>query len=56
MHPYIVTELAKAHLAALRDEADEYRRGGPVRRLRRRRAERARTPRARVGAPAGSRG
>lgn len=57
MHPYLAEELAKAHMAALRDAADEFRRGGPIRRIRRRRAERqARTRRARIGAPADSRG
>lgn len=57
MHPYLVEELAKARMAALRDEADEYRRGGPIASIRRRRSERrARTVRARVGAPADSRG
>lgn len=57
MHPYLVEELARAHMAALRDAADEFRRGGPIRRARRRRAGRlARTPRARMTAPAGSRG
>lgn len=58
MHPFLVEELAKAHIAAMRDAADEFRRGGPVRRIRRRRARRAApAPKAaRIGAPAGSRG
>lgn len=57
MHPFLMEELAKAHMVALRDAADEFRRGGPVRRIRRRRAERrARTARVRVAAAAESRG
>ncbi|HEX6447744.1 MAG TPA: hypothetical protein VF053_21785 [Streptosporangiales bacterium] len=58
MHPFLMEELTKAHIAALHDAAEEFRRGGPVRRLRRRRKARGQAPPApvRIGAPAGSRG